>query len=58
MNAMDKFKSNDLARLLMIKASSAGVDIEHENTSPSEILGEIVGKESKKLKGVGNLFPK
>jgi len=45
--AMDKFKSNDLARLLFVKAFAVGVDVEHENTGPQEILGDILGKTPK-----------
>jgi len=45
--AMGKFKSNDLARLLFIKAFVVGLDVEHENTGPQEILGDILGKAPK-----------
>ena len=45
--AMDKFKSNLLARLLMVKAFVVGVDVEHDNTSPFEILGDLLDKAPK-----------
>ena len=45
--AMDKFKSNLLARLLMVKAFVVGVDVEHDNTSPFEILGDLLEKAPK-----------
>lgn len=43
--AMDKFKTNDLARLLMVRASLCGIDVECENISPNEILGDIISKQ-------------
>ena len=42
--AMEKFKSNDLARLLMVRASFFGIDVECENVGPKEILGDILVK--------------
>lgn len=43
--AMEKFKSNDLARLLMVRASFFGIDVECENVGPKEILGDILAKQ-------------